>query len=163
MVDKVNPTSSTTMKHHQSHDYEQSSKVLIVEPDNTQWAQIEAASRLHFPTTNFIRVQTPNHALKQLNKWIYGESTGPKLILVNLDAGEREQNWELLTELKADSTYTKIPILVFSAQPADICKAYQSKVNSCIVPPQSIPEWNECFKQLRAYWWDIASLPTYLI
>ena len=93
----------------------------------------------------------------------YSEMKGwsiPGLILLDLNM-PRKDGREALKEIKADSRFKRIPIIVLTTSKAeeDIIRTYDLGVNSFITKPVSFESLVDIMKTLRKYWFEIVELP----
>lgn len=84
----------------------------------------------------------------------------PGLILLDLNMPKKDGR-EALKEIKADPVLRRIPIIVLTTSKAeeDIYRTYDLGVNSFITKPVSFESLVEIMKALRAYWFEIVTLP----
>lgn len=84
----------------------------------------------------------------------------PGLILLDLNMPKKDGR-EALKEIKADPTLRRIPIVVLTTSKAeeDIYRTYDLGVNSFITKPVSFESLVDIMKALRAYWFEIVTLP----
>jgi len=93
----------------------------------------------------------------------YSEIKGwsiPGLILLDLNM-PRKDGREALKEIKADSRFKRIPIIVLTTSKAeeDIIRTYDLGVNSFITKPVSFESLVDIMKTLKKYWFEIVELP----
>ncbi len=84
----------------------------------------------------------------------------PGLILLDLNM-PRKDGREALKEIKADSRFRRIPIVILTTSKAeeDIVRSYDLGVNSFITKPVSFESLVEIMKILKKYWFEIVELP----
>jgi CheY-like chemotaxis protein len=86
----------------------------------------------------------------------------PKLILLDLYLPERNDGWQVLSEIRAlTAPCNQVPVVMLSSSnvQADITEAYRRGSSSYLVKPTAYSEWLDYFKQLRTYWWETVTLP----
>lgn len=84
----------------------------------------------------------------------------PDLILLDLRM-PRKDGFEVLKDLKSNSAWQQIPIVVMttSQDQTDIARAYRLGANSCIVKPQTFDGLLEVTATLHKYWFSTVCLP----
>jgi len=84
----------------------------------------------------------------------------PSLILLDLNM-PRKDGREVLDELKRNTIFRKIPVVVLTTSKAetDINHAYDLGVNSYIQKPVRFNDFVEAIKVLSHYWFHIVKLP----
>lgn len=84
----------------------------------------------------------------------------PKLILLDLNMPQKDGR-QVLREIKENSEYKKIPVVVFSTSKNEVVieKCYELGANSYIIKPISFDGLLQVVEQIRAYWIQTASLP----
>jgi len=84
----------------------------------------------------------------------------PGLILLDLNM-PRKDGREALKEIKADSRFRRIPIVILTTSKTeeDIVRSYDLGVNSFITKPVSFESLVEIMKILKKYWFEIVELP----
>lgn len=99
--------------------------------------------------------------LHQRGKYsVPGSAPRPGLILLDLNM-PRKDGREALQEIKADPELRRIPIVVLTTSKAeeDIYRTYDLGVNSFITKPVSFQSLVDIMRGLRAYWFEIVTLP----
>ncbi|MVM35519.1 response regulator [Spirosoma sp. HMF4905] len=137
-------------------------KVLIVEDNDDQWQIIQQAMRQCIREVTAQRVSNIEQALTLLNDWRYQEWEIPKLILLDLYLPTNSDGWQLLKFIKTmPVNFSQIPIVMLtsSADRTDIMDAYRLGISAYLVKPIEFADWLTCFRQLRIYWWETATLP----
>lgn len=84
----------------------------------------------------------------------------PGLILLDLNM-PRKDGREALKEIKEDSRFKHIPVVVLTTSKAeiDIVKTYDLGVNSFITKPVTFEGLVDVMRALSTYWFSIVSLP----
>jgi len=85
----------------------------------------------------------------------------PGLILLDLNMPKKDGRQAIL-EIKNEPRFKRIPIVVLTTSRAeeDICRTYDSGVNSFISKPVSFESLVEIMKTLSRYWFEIVELPS---
>lgn len=135
--------------------------VLVVENDLQQWLITRSALAKCFPEVEPIWKNHPSQTLAYLKTASMDDRTSPRLIFLNPFAPTQQDGWALMIQLKSDSYFRKIPIIVLShsEEPEDIFRAYALGAASCITKPSSYTKLVEKFYTLKRYWWNTVSLP----
>jgi CheY-like chemotaxis protein len=86
--------------------------------------------------------------------------SNPDIIFLDLNM-PRKDGWEALTEIKANETFRRIPIIVITTSRAeeDIVRSYALGANSYITKPDSFDSLINMIKVLGVYWTGIVELP----
>ena len=110
------------------------------------------------------RVENGEAATIFLEKSIQSvDSPRPDLILLDLNL-PRKDGRELLAELKSDSKFKMIPIIVLtgSSAPADISHAYQLHANCYIVKPSNLTGFQNTVQAIETFWFKHVQFPELL-
>jgi CheY-like chemotaxis protein len=96
--------------------------------------------------------------VKRIGK--HSDSPKPDLILLDIKMPKKD-GFEVLKELKGDSKYKKIPIIMItsSESEADIAKSYELGSNSYVIKPMEYEALMSKLKEIPEYWCKINSLP----
>jgi CheY-like chemotaxis protein len=143
-------------------NYKQAS-VLIVEDNDDQWLVMRQALQLGLPEVKAKRVTSADEALCVLREGYREIFELPRLIFLDLYLPGKQDGLALHSDIKElGAPFTHIPVVMFSSSEDrhDICQAYQNGISSYLVKPTTVEGWIEFFKQVRAYWWDTARLPS---
>ena len=135
--------------------------ILIVENDADQWLIIRSVLAKCFPEVEPIWVNNAAQAVTYLENALLNKRKLPWLILLELHLPRPEEGWSLITLLKAQPDYQRIPLLILShsGEPTEIAKSYTLGVASYIVKPTTYHKWMKCIYSLRSYWWEAVTLP----
>lgn len=89
------------------------------------------------------------------------ETDLPNLILLDLNM-PRKSGFEALREIRSDSRYRRIPIVILTTSKADrdIFESYDLGVNSFIVKPSAFDDLVETVRFLKNYWFKTVELPS---
>jgi len=84
------------------------------------------------------------------------ETLCPKLILLDLNMPKKDGR-ECLKEIKTNSKFNKIPIIIYStsSNPDDIAYAYELGASSYITKPYSYQELVKIMEVFKQYWFHI--------
>lgn len=90
-----------------------------------------------------------------------GEEEYPKFILLDLNMPKMDGR-EALKNLKSNSTYKKIPVIVFSTtkNELEVKRCYDLGANTYIVKPVSFDSLVNTINHICTYWFQIATLPS---
>jgi two-component system, chemotaxis family, response regulator Rcp1 len=93
----------------------------------------------------------------------YATSIFPDLILLDLNL-PRKDGKEVLTEIKANPRFRKIPVVVLTSSEAqkDINACYELHANCFISKPIDLFAFFGVIKQLEHFWFSLAKLPSVL-
>ncbi len=89
-----------------------------------------------------------------------GAAPRPGLILLDLNM-PRKHGREALREIRADSSFRHIPIVILttSHEQEDILRSYRVGANSFVTKPVSFEGLRDLVKHLSEYWLEIVELP----
>jgi CheY-like chemotaxis protein len=133
--------------------------ILIADDDSDDQFMIRQA----FKTLNFdIEIQTANNGVELLDylnkrgKYENKMVPCPKVILLDLNMPIKDGR-ECLKEIRANSCFSKIPVVVYSTSnnPDDISYSYEQGASSYIVKPYSFKELVEVMDVFKKYWFSI--------
>jgi two-component system, chemotaxis family, response regulator Rcp1 len=107
-------------------------------------------------------VQDGVEALKFLHREApYATAPEPDLILLDLNL-PRKDGREVLAEIKADSRFRHIPVVVLTSSKAeqDIAQAYDLHANCYVVKPVGLKTLMEVVKTIEDFWFTVVKLPS---
>lgn len=89
-----------------------------------------------------------------------GHLSTPALILLDLNM-PRKDGWEALSEIKANESLRRIPVVIFttSGEEEDIARSYDLGASSYITKPSTFESLIELIEILRRYWTQTVLLP----
>ena len=89
----------------------------------------------------------------------FEDAVRPDLILLDINLPKVDGH-ELLTQIKADESLRKIPVVMLTSSQSDkdISKAYGAYANSYISKPPSLDELVEAVQGLENYWFQLVRL-----
>lgn len=108
-----------------------------------------------------------SHALDGVEAWEYLRREGkfsqarrPDLILLDLNL-PRKDGRELLTEIKADQQFRRIPVVVLTTSQAqeDILRAYSLYANCYVCKPIELDDFTRIIKSIEDFWLATVKLP----
>lgn len=90
----------------------------------------------------------------------YSEAPCPDLVILDLNL-PRKDGRTVLKELKSDSLFYKIPIVVFTTSQAssDISSSYALGANCYLRKPGNLPEYRAVVQSMADFWLGFATLP----
>jgi two-component system response regulator len=90
----------------------------------------------------------------------YASMPHPDLILLDLNL-PRKSGREVLAEIKADSKFKSIPVVILSTSPAeqDVLQAYEHHANCYIVKPVGFDNFVTAMQSIRQFWFSVVTLP----
>lgn len=90
----------------------------------------------------------------------FAQAPRPDLILLDLNL-PRKDGREVLTEIKADLTFRRIPVVILTTSQAeeDIIKAYNLNANCYISKPVDLDQFVKVVKSIENFWLEIVKLP----
>ncbi|MBO0951291.1 response regulator [Fibrella forsythiae] len=137
-------------------------RILVVEDNDDYWVLIQRAMLQMLPEVVPIRAASRDQAHDLLAEWSRDEWDMPKLVLLDLYLPERNQGWQVLSDIRGlTAPFNQVPVVMLSSSnmQADISEAYRRGSSSYLVKPTVFTEWLDYFKQLRTYWWETVTLP----
>ncbi|MCK8493008.1 MULTISPECIES: response regulator [Spirosoma] len=147
------PISNANFKH---------ASLLVIEDNDDHWHLIQLAIRRSLPEVKEVRVTNSEEAIAYLDSCFLTGEDLPKLILLDLYLPGREQGWNLLKQLKHDSSsYKQVPVVIlsYSNNREDITESYFYGSTSYITKPTDVKQWEKYIQTLRVYWWETVTLP----
>ena len=90
----------------------------------------------------------------------YFEAPIPDLLILDLNL-PRKDGRAVLKELKSDSEFCKIPVLVFTTSQAssDITSSYELGANCYLRKPGNLAEYRAIVQAMADFWFGFATLP----
>ena len=91
----------------------------------------------------------------------YQHAPRPDLILLHLNL-PRKDGREVLTEIKADEKFRRIPIVILTTSQAeeDVLRAYHLNANCYITKPVDLDQFMKVVKTIEDFWLTIVKLPS---
>lgn len=90
----------------------------------------------------------------------YSNAPRPDLILLDLHLPGKT-GYEILTELKSDPQFRRIPIVVltFSKQEEDVLQSYALQGNSYVIESSEHDQLTQTIQKIKDFWLGIVTLP----
>jgi two-component system response regulator len=90
----------------------------------------------------------------------YSEAPCPDLVILDLNL-PRKDGRTVLKELKSDSLFCKIPVVVFTTSQtnSDITNSYQLGANCYLRKPGNLNEYRAVVQSMANFWLGFAALP----
>jgi len=90
----------------------------------------------------------------------YAQAPEPDLILLDLNL-PRKDGREVLSELKNDPQFTRIPVVIFTTSQAtsDVNPSYADGANCFVSKPGNFPEYAAAVQFMADFWLSLAILP----
>ena len=90
----------------------------------------------------------------------YAEAPTPDLVVLDLNL-PRKDGRSVLKQLKSDSRFSKIPIVVFTTSQAgsDIASSYELGANCYLRKPGNLAEYRAVVQSMADFWLGFATLP----
>jgi CheY-like chemotaxis protein len=88
-------------------------------------------------------------------------SNRPSLILLDLNLPGKRDGRSVLTELKADARFRRIPVVIMttSANPTDVRHCFDHGAAGYMVKPVNLDKFVESIEGMVKYWFEIMTLP----
>lgn len=137
-------------------------EILMAEDSPSDQAITQEAIRASKLFNRLHIVDDGEQALQFLRK--EGKFAGaptPDLILLDLNM-PRKNGLEVLAEIKKDSRWQYIPVVVLTSSSAelDVMSAYQQRANCYIVKPLDFDRFSEVVRSIENFWFSIVKLPS---
>lgn len=90
----------------------------------------------------------------------YAKAPMPDLVVLDLNL-PRKDGCEVLSNIKADPSLAKIPVVIFTTSQAnsDIIRSYKLGANCYLKKPGNLPEFVAVVQSMAEFWLGFASLP----
>lgn len=141
-----------------------SSKTILTIEDATQQSIKKVFQEVfqgEKPPQHTVVQQNATQAMSYLTRVEeYSAATRPDLILLDLNLSEQTSK-TLLTEIKANPSLKRIPIVVLAAstEQADVFQCYALQGNCYVVKSEDDEELLAIAKKIRDFWLEIVTLP----
>lgn len=141
--------------------------ILLIEDDTKDEALTVSALDRHGSAKNIKVVHDGAAALEYLfctGEYADRQSENPRLILIDLKLPE-VHGIEVLRKIRAEPRTRFIPTVVFTAsnEESDTVEAYDLGVNSYIVKPGDVAQFNKTVDRIAHYWLVINRQPVHTI
>jgi two-component system, chemotaxis family, response regulator Rcp1 len=136
-------------------------EVLFVEDNPGDWRLYEKVFSAASPEARLSVVADGDAALAYLGQEApYENVARPDLMIIDLNLPRRDGR-ELLSKLKADSTFRTIPVIVITSSDAetDIIKSYELHANCFLTKPLNLDEFLRTLEATAKFWLTVARLP----
>ena len=122
-------------------------RILLAEDDDVDAMFLQKSFAECDPAIQIIRATNGESALQAIN------DQTPDLILLDL-VMPGTHGFDVLREIRGDSTYAAVPVLVCSGSDAreDVIKSHKLGANAYIVKPQSPADYRALAKSLHSFW-----------
>ncbi len=121
-------------------------------------SEVLAQSEAHFHVN---AVNDGAEALSYLRRQgKYAKAPMPDLVVLDLNL-PRKDGCEVLSNIKADPSLAKIPVVIFTTSQAnsDITRSYKLGANCYLKKPGNLPEFVAVVQSMAKFWLGFASLP----
>lgn len=138
-------------------------EVLLVEDNPGDVRLTEEAFREGRVPVNLTVASDGVEAMEILNRQgEHAEKPRPELILLDLNL-PRKTGREVLTEIKADETLRRIPVIVMTTSKAqlDVERAYALNANCYVAKPVDLDQFLNVVRSIEDFWLTIVSLPNH--
>jgi chemotaxis family two-component system response regulator Rcp1 len=90
----------------------------------------------------------------------YAKAPAPDLVVLDLNL-PRKDGREVLSEVKADPTLAKIPVVIFTTSQAnsDVTRSYELGANCYLRKPGNLPDFVAVVRSMADFWLGFVSLP----
>jgi len=137
-------------------------EILLVEDNSGDARLAREALRDAKVRNNLTWISDGSEALAFLRKeGKYQRAARPDLILLDLNL-PRKDGREVLTEIKSDEKFKRIPVVVLTTSQAeeDVLRAYHLNANCYITKPVDLDQFMKVVKTIEDFWLTIVKLPT---
>jgi CheY-like chemotaxis protein len=136
-------------------------EILLVD-DNP--ADIDLMSEVLANSKRHVHVNVANDGEKAISflrrQGEYAKAPAPDLVVLDLNL-PRKDGREVLSEVKADPTLAKIPVVIFTTSQADsdVTRSYELGANCYLRKPGNLPDFVAVVQSMADFWLGFASLP----
>ncbi len=90
----------------------------------------------------------------------YAKAPVPDLVVLDLNLPQKD-GCEVLSNIKADPSLAKIPVVIFTTSQAssDVARSYKLGANCYLQKPGNLPEFVAAVQSMAKFWLGYASLP----
>ena len=137
-------------------------EILLVEDNSGDARLAREALRDAKVRNNLTWISDGSEALAFLRReGKYQRAARPDLILLDLNL-PRKDGREVLTEIKADEKFKRIPVVILTTSQAeeDVARAYQLNANCYITKPVDLDQFMKVVKTNEDFWLTIVKLPS---
>jgi two-component system, chemotaxis family, response regulator Rcp1 len=136
-------------------------EILMVD-DNP--ADIDLTSEVLAQSEKHFHVNAVNDGVEAISflrrQGKYAQAPVPDLVVLDLNL-PRKDGCEVLSNIKADPSLAKIPVVIFTTSQAssDISRSYKLGANCYLKKPGNLPEFIAVVRSMAEFWLGHASLP----
>ncbi len=136
-------------------------EILMVD-DNP--ADIDLTSEVLSQSKKHFHVNAVNDGVEAISylrrQGKYATAPVPDLVVLDLNL-PRKDGCEVLSNIKADPSLAKIPVVIFTSSQAssDIARSYKLGANCYLKKPGNLPEFVAAVQSMAEFWLSFASLP----
>jgi chemotaxis family two-component system response regulator Rcp1 len=136
-------------------------EILMVD-DNP--ADIDLTSEVLAQSEKHFHVNAVNDGVEAISflrrQGKYTKAPVPDLVVLDLNL-PRKDGCEVLSNIKADPSLAKIPVVIFTTSQAssDITRSYKLGANCYLQKPGNLPEFVAVVRSMAEFWLGYASLP----
>jgi two-component system response regulator len=137
-------------------------EILLVEDNSGDARLAREALRDAKVRNNLTWISDGTEALAFLRReGKYHRAARPDLILLDLNL-PRKDGREVLTEIKADDKFRRIPVVILTTSQAeeDVLRAYHLNANCYITKPVDLDQFMKVVKTIEDFWLTIVKLPS---
>ncbi len=137
-------------------------EILLVEDNSGDARLAREALRDAKVRNNLTWISDGTEALAFLRReGKYAAAPRPDLILLDLNL-PRKDGREVLTEIKGDDKFKRIPVVVLTTSQAeeDVLRAYHLNANCYITKPVDLDQFLKVVKTIEDFWLTIVKLPS---
>lgn len=136
-------------------------EILMVD-DNP--ADIDLTSEVLSQSKKHFHVNAVNDGVEAISylrrQGKYATAPVPDLVVLDLNL-PRKDGCEVLSNIRADPSLAKIPVVIFTSSQAssDIARSYKLGANCYLKKPGNLPEFVAAVQSMAEFWLTFASLP----
>jgi chemotaxis family two-component system response regulator Rcp1 len=136
-------------------------EILMVD-DNP--ADIDLTSEVLAQSERHFHVNAVNDGVEAISflrrQGKYAKAPVPDLVVLDLNL-PRKDGCEVLSNIRADPSLAKIPVVIFTSSQAssDIARSYKLGANCYLKKPGNLPEFVAAVQSMAEFWLTFATLP----
>jgi chemotaxis family two-component system response regulator Rcp1 len=136
-------------------------EILMVD-DNP--ADIDLTSEVLSQSKKHFHVNAVNDGVEAISylrrQGKYATAPVPDLVVLDLNL-PRKDGCEVLSNIRADPSLAKIPVVIFTSSQAssDIARSYKLGANCYLKKPGNLPDFVAAVQSMAEFWLTFASLP----
>jgi CheY-like chemotaxis protein len=135
-------------------------RILVVEDNPGDVRLIREALRdAKIPSTIQVASDGEEALAVLLRQGDHSNAPRPDIVMLDLNL-PKKGGWEVLQEIKLDSSLKSIPVVVLTASEAedDIRRSYQHHANCYITKPGNLDDFLDAVKSIDAFWLSTVKL-----